>query len=608
MKIAILGGGVAGLAFGIYMKKNGHEVLLFERSPELPVLGNAFLMHREGMEILEELDSTKSLNIGATIHDFTLRRPDETLVQRSDIDSWQCIKRRELIELLASNFGIEHIQFNRCFSHFEWKDEVAQKAVFEDGSFVEADMFVGSDGCHSNVRKALFGETVFTPVEVQEILGLIRDPHLVELFKGHFTKYQDSIQGLSFGFIPTSDHEIVWYNQFDVKLTEGMVGYEKELKKTSTQLLSEFPELVQQLIKATDEQNMYLWNTKDFDLLSSFHRGNVVLMGDAAHVALPFTSAGTTNALYDARQLAHELEVGNNIRLSFNRYYEQRAEMIREHISLGRQLKQAFLFPEQNNGSEIPLVRFNNTVSKKVPVKKTNIEVLYFTDPICSTCWTFQPELRRFKNTYADKIDFRYVMGGLLPSWKEFDRGGIRNPEDVYHHWKEVSEKSGVPIHPEVWLTDPLHSSYPASIAYKAAELQDPEKAVIFLRRLQELVFLERTNIARVEILHRLAMSVGLDDSLFLEDIKGRAIGQFLKDLSLIRDQSIRMLPTLIFKKDDSAWIRMNGPQSFEAMEHALNDMIHWPSQQQVIINPMDQLNAPGIVLPGSINVLGATG
>jgi hypothetical protein len=68
------------------------------------------------------------------------------------------------------------------------------------------------------------------------------------------------------------------------------------------------------------------------------------------------------------------------------------------------------------------------------------------------------------------------------------------------------------------------------------------------------------------------------------------------------------MLPTLIFKKDVSGWIRMNGPQSFEAMEHALNDMIHWPSQQQVIINPMDQLNAPGIVLPGSNNVLRATG
>jgi 2-polyprenyl-6-methoxyphenol hydroxylase-like FAD-dependent oxidoreductase len=463
MKIAILGSGVAGLAFGIIMKQKGHQVYLYERSSQLPVVGNAFLMHEEGMDILRKLLDTDEINLGTTIQNFTLRLPDETIVQQSEIDSWQCMKRRDLIEALATRFGLDSIFFGNTFSHIEWTGDEATRAFFEDGSYVEADMYVGSDGCHSNVRKALFGATAFTPVEVQEILGVIKDPQLVELFQGSFTKYQDAQKGLSFGFIPTSSQEIIWYHQFDVRLTDGPLQTEQSLKQVAAQSLQHFPELVQQLIEATKAKDMYLWNTKDFDALSSFHRGNVVLIGDAAHVALPFTSAGTTNALYDARALAHALEEKINMRLAFNQYYLDRIEMIRTHVELGRKLKQHFLYPASSESVEIPLVRFNANVEKKEATKEPEVEVLYFTDPICSTCWTFQSGLRTFRDRYADQMRFQYVMGGLLPSWNGFNRGGIQRPEDVYHHWAEVSQQTGVPIDPLVWLTDPVHSSYPSS-------------------------------------------------------------------------------------------------------------------------------------------------
>ena len=329
MKIAILGSGVAGLAFGIIMKQKGHQVCLYERASQLPIVGNAFLMHEEGMEILRDLLDRKEINLGTTIQQFTLRRPDETIVQQLEIDSWQCMKRRDLIEALANQFGLDSIFFGKTFSHVEWTGDEATRAVFEDGSFVEADMYVGSDGCHSNVRKALFGNTEFTPVEVQEILGVIQDPQLVELFQGSFTKYQDAQKGLSFGFIPTSSQEIIWYHQFDVRLTDGPLQPEQSLKQVAAKSLQHFPELAQQLIEATEVKDMYLWNTKDFDALPSFHRGNVVLIGDAAHVSLPFTSAGTTNALYDARELAQALEVNQNMRLAFKQYYQNRIDMIR---------------------------------------------------------------------------------------------------------------------------------------------------------------------------------------------------------------------------------------------------------------------------------------
>lgn len=43
------------------------------------------------------------------------------------------------------------------------------------------------------------------------------------------------------------------------------------------------------------------------------------------------------------------------------------------------------------------------------------ITLLYFTDPICSSCWGTEPQLRRLKLEYGDAIDIQYHMGGLLP-------------------------------------------------------------------------------------------------------------------------------------------------------------------------------------------------
>lgn len=608
MKIVILGSGVAGLAFGIIMKQKGHQVFLYERSTQLPVVGNAFLMHHEGMEILRELLETEEINIGTTIQKFTLRRPDETIVQEAPIDSWQCMKRRDLILELSKKFGDDTIFFGKTFSHFNWDGDHATRAVFEDGSVVEADLFVGSDGCHSNVRKALFGPTTFTSVDVQEILGVIKDPNLVELFKGSFTKYQDAELGLSFGFIPTSANEIIWYHQFDVRLTGGALHAEDGFKQNALTSLKKFPELVHQLIESTDDKDMYLWNTKDFDALSSFHRGNVVLIGDAAHVALPFTSAGTTNALYDARELSHALEENQNMPSAFNQYYLNRIDMIREHLELGRTLKQNFLTPVSTEPMEIPLVRFNVNREAKASAQKTKVEVLYFTDPVCSTCWTFQSGLRLFRDRCAESMDFKHVMGGLLPSWNGFNRGGIEKPEDVYHHWKHVSEQTGVQIDPTIWLTDPLHSSFPPSIAFKAAALQDEGKAKKYLQRLQELVFLERTNIGRVEELHRLAISLGLDGEQFLDDMKGRGIGGFLKDLSLVRKYGVNILPTLIFKKNDDIWVRINGPQHFEVLERALLDVHAWTVDNEPVVSDWDRFNITEGVLPGIVQQYRAAG
>ncbi len=137
-------------------------------------------------------------------------------------------------------------------------------------------------------------------------------------------------------------------------------------------------------------------------------------------------------------------------------------------------------------------------------------------------------------------------MGGLLPDWS-YNSGGISKPSDVAHHWDEVSAYYDMPIDGDVWLEDPLHSSYPPSIAFKAAQMQDPIKAQTFMREIREMVFLHKTNIAKWENLAVAAEKTGLDVAQLKVDFDGPAKKSFEEDLALARQLGVRGFPTLLF-------------------------------------------------------------
>lgn len=141
-------------------------------------------------------------------------------------------------------------------------------------------------------------------------------------------------------------------------------------------------------------------------------------------------------------------------------------------------------------------------------------------------------------------MEIEYHMGGLLPDWS-YNSGGISKPSDVAHHWDEVSVYYRMPIDGDVWLEDPLSSSYPPSIAYKAAEMQDKTKALAFMREIREMVFLRKINIAKWENLETAARTVGLDPVKFREDFNGKARELFEQDLDMARKMGVRGFPTI---------------------------------------------------------------
>lgn len=200
---------------------------------------------------------------------------------------------------------------------------------------------------------------------------------------------------------------------------------------------------------------------------------------------------------------------------------------------------------------------------------RDTIRVIYFTDPICSSCWGIEPQLRRLKLEYGHHIELEYRMGGLLSDWT-YNSGGISKPSDVAHHWDEVSLHYDMPIDGDVWLEDPLHSSYPPSVAFKAAQMQDEQKAIRFLREIREMVFLRKLNITRLENLEKAAERVGLDVSRFTADYRGAAVGRFKDDLAFAAEWGVRGFPTMFFINSQGEPEKVYGTKPYAFYEAAL--------------------------------------
>src|SRR5690606_640361 len=212
--------------------------------------------------------------------------------------------------------------------------------------------------------------------------------------------------------------------------------------------------------------------------------------------------------------------------------------------------------------------RISTDQNKTTPMGKS-LRLVYFTDPICSSCWGIEPQLRKLKLEYGHALDVEYRMGGLLPDWS-YNSGGISGPGDVAQHWDEVSQHYDMPIDGDVWLEDPLESSYPPSIAFKAALLQDEGKAIDFLREIREMVFLRKKNIARWENMALAAATVGMDVEQMKSDFDGVANSLFKKDLELAQEWGVRGFPTMFFLDADGNTEMVYGTKRYAFYEMAI--------------------------------------
>lgn len=210
------------------------------------------------------------------------------------------------------------------------------------------------------------------------------------------------------------------------------------------------------------------------------------------------------------------------------------------------------------------------------------IEILAFTDPVCTWCWGSEPVLRQLETWYGDSVRIRYVMGGLVEDIRAFydrtnDIGGDpeRSNAQIARHWLEASERHGMPVRIEGFrlFTAETVSTYPQNIAFKAAELTDSSLAVRYLRRIREASAAEARETGRREVLIELASEVGLDVAAFIGHLNdGSAERAFRENLEMTHRYGVRGFPTFLFRHG-SKELLLRGYQSFCAMQAVIDTL-----------------------------------
>jgi len=207
------------------------------------------------------------------------------------------------------------------------------------------------------------------------------------------------------------------------------------------------------------------------------------------------------------------------------------------------------------------------------------VEALYFTDPLCSWSWAFEPERRRLELQFGEAIYWRTVMGGMISDWLSYSDplNAVSRPAQMGPQWLHVKRLSGAEIDERIWVDDPPGSSYPACLAVKAAQLQGKEAGDHYLSRAREAVMRERRNIARTEVLLELAdeletgEALPFDAQLFRTDLDSEVAREaFRDDLKETRYREVGRFPTLILRANGGRGILLAGYRPFDVLRSAL--------------------------------------
>ena len=186
---------------------------------------------------------------------------------------------------------------------------------------------------------------------------------------------------------------------------------------------------------------------------------------------------------------------------------------------------------------------------------------------MCPTCWGMEPHLKKFIFSYGHLFSIKYFMGGLLPFQDEDSSIFINNPIDIAKDWDEKSKQYNMPIDGDLWKEDPPDSSFPASIAFIAAQLQSLKKGQTFLRIIREMVFVQKKNISKWKYLHIAARDAGCDLEIFKKSFEGEAREQFYLELKKIRALKIKIFPTVVLSNIQGNSVQLKGYQTFDSLE-----------------------------------------
>ncbi|WP_079508115.1 ClpXP adapter SpxH family protein [Mesobacillus jeotgali] len=205
---------------------------------------------------------------------------------------------------------------------------------------------------------------------------------------------------------------------------------------------------------------------------------------------------------------------------------------------------------------------------------KKPLEIYMFVDPLCPECWALEPIIKKLHIEYGKYFSIRHILSGRLAT---LNMNRKKRYETIAELWEKTASRTGMSCDGSLWFENPVSSPYLASIAIKSAELQGRKKGIRFLRKLQEVLFLEKQNVSNFEVLKSCARNVGLDVEEFVTDIHSETAAKaFQCDLKITNEMDVQEIPTLVFfnANVEEEGIKITGLYPYEVYVEILEEML----------------------------------
>ena len=312
----IVGGGIGGLFAAKALLAHGLEVAVYEQAPELGEVGAGVYITpnsvRQMVRVgLGDAVETWGARVGAASHYFRADGSPIAPVQVTDSSGWSAnfgMHRADFVDFLAASLpkGIVHTG-HRCIGFEQVGDKARVK--FANGATAAADIVVGADGIHSELRPYVFppSQPVFSGSVAYR--GTVPSDRVPGFPNERWQMWLG--QGKHFLVFPLRAGKLLNY--------VGFVPADKEMKESWSapgdpdMLRAEFagwdPRIEALLLKA---EKTFRWALHDREPMPTWTKGRLTLLGDAAHPMLPHLGQGANQAIEDGMALATILSrVGN---------------------------------------------------------------------------------------------------------------------------------------------------------------------------------------------------------------------------------------------------------------------------------------------------------
>jgi len=343
--IIIIGAGIAGLSTAIALKQKGFDVTVYERHPSAQTIGAGIVLWSNASYVLNELGLLEAVKKIASKPQKMQRMSNtndalgcldiEIINHEISFDSY-AILRKEFQEILLNTLhklGV-NIEYNHNITDIISIENKAY-VVFENDKRVTADVIIGADGrMNSQARKYILGENI---PKYQSFINWV----------GTYTSKEKLFESMDildywgvgerFGIVPIDAHTCYWAGGIFSAEIEGKnpLKYKDELKK----VFSKYPLFVSKIIEKSATKDINKIYLHDHEPTNIWHKHNLVMLGDAAHAALPTSGQGSAQALEDAWHFSNLLSKhSEDIQFVFEKFTQTRYNKTTSIIQSGRAL------------------------------------------------------------------------------------------------------------------------------------------------------------------------------------------------------------------------------------------------------------------------------